>query len=83
MYVDVGHALSADPLFDRANGLRWAVARPADVLPCLDAIGTLSAAEYQQRARADRDYVDQYFLVPGEDRIQALMEAVHCPNPSQ
>ena len=29
------------------------MARPAEVLPCLDAIESLSAEEYQQRARAD------------------------------
>ncbi len=83
MYVDVGHALSADPLFDRTNGLRWAVAQPAEVLSCLNVIESLSAVEYERRARIDQDYVDQYFLAPDEDRIQALMEAVRCPNPSE
>jgi len=78
IHADVGHALNADPLADRTGGLRWAVARPADVLPCLRAINSLSDAEYRQRALADRDYVDRYFLVPDEDRIRTLLEAVRC-----
>lgn len=78
IHADVGHALNADPLVDRTDGLRWTVAEPADLLRCLTTIDALSDTEYRQRAQVDRQYVDRYFLAPDEDRIRTVLGAVRC-----
>ena len=78
IHVDVGHALNADPLFGRTSGLRWAVRCPADMSGCLNEIESLSQADYEQRLRIDRTYVDAYLVPADEQCIHTLVKAVRC-----
>lgn len=78
IYVDVGHVINADPLFERTDGLKWAPQQPADVRPCLRAMESLTAEDYQRRFEADRAHIDQYLQPPDEHRIQTLVEIARC-----
>lgn len=80
VYMDLGDFMDPDPLFDFSD-LKWTVRRPADLLPVLEEINSISPSDLEKRRLEARAYALSYIRPADATGMKEFIETVLARKP--